>query len=343
MPDPRYRSGPVVFAGEGGVYSLQRVGGVLAVVAGISGPGYRSGPLIFTDETGTSILTVTAGVPVISNNVVSTGYRSGPAVFADETGVSILQRFGGALMVSNDGGTTWSQFGSTDIVWTRTPELWFSANNINGLANVGLNNNDPLATWKNLGSLGSGWDALQAVAGNKPLFKSTAVSGKMGNKPGVLFDGADDYMLSTVQTAQAQPSTFCVVVRQETNVTGVFNSGSAANRQQLFTVFGVALEYFLFASGSATTLKNLTLQTFHTLTAVFNGASSVGGLDGSLSGSINPGANTLDQIGLGAGPAYPAAPANCYLMQVAGFFGGSQPTHAQLVASVAAVYGATPQ
>lgn len=341
MPDPKYTSGPLVFADETGTSIVKRFGGILQIIESpVLSPGYAGGPAVFADETGVSVLKRFGGSLKLIERTAVVAYTAGPVVFADETGVSILKRFGGMLQVSNDGGVTWSQFISSDISWTRTPDLWFSGNDVNLLSNAGIADLDPIGTWKNKGALGAAWDMVQATAGNKPLFKLISAAGKMNNKPALRFDGIDDYIASAVNGIQAQPATWVIVGKSTGAGTQVWFSGSSSNRNQIYT--GV-LVINLYAGGVAPTGANIVANTYHTMSGLFTGVSSTGALDGSVSGAVNPGVAGFDQVAVGAGPPYPTAPAAIDVLQLAAFIGGSQPTHAQLVASVTAQYGATPQ
>lgn len=62
---------------------------------------------------------------------------------------------------------------------------WFNAQSIDASYNSTLVNNDPITTWKNLGS--SGLDAAQGTATAQPTYKTNVV----GGQPLVSFDGGD--------------------------------------------------------------------------------------------------------------------------------------------------------
>ena len=228
----------------------------------------------------------------------------------------------------------------TDITWTRTPDIWYSANDVNLLFNVGVADSDPMATWKNKGTTGATWDITQSTGGNKPLFKLHSDAVKMGGKPAIRFDGVDDYMTSAVGSIQAQPATWVIVGKGTGAGTQVWFSGSATNRNQIYTA---VLAINMYAGSVAGLIQNITANTYHCISGIFTGAASTGALDGTTLGAINPGTAGFDQVGIGAGPAYPSSPAAIDVLQLAVFLGGSQPSHAQMAASVAAYYSATPQ
>ena len=61
-------------------------------------------------------------------------------------------------------------------------KLWLKADSLS------LSNNDPVASWTD--SSGSGNDAAQSTAGNKPIFNTNIIN----SLPAVQFDGTDDFM-----------------------------------------------------------------------------------------------------------------------------------------------------
>lgn len=69
-----------------------------------------------------------------------------------------------------------------------SPVLWFDGSDINLTSNSGMNDGDPIGTWKNKGSGGATYDVTQAVAGSKPLYRVNKINGKSG----VVYDNVDD-------------------------------------------------------------------------------------------------------------------------------------------------------
>jgi hypothetical protein len=67
----------------------------------------------------------------------------------------------------------------------------FLAQSVDGSYNSTLANNDPIATWDNLGS--SGLDVTQGTAGSRPTYKTAVV----GGQPVVRLDGGDAMLAAT--------------------------------------------------------------------------------------------------------------------------------------------------
>jgi hypothetical protein len=84
-------------------------------------------------------------------------------------------------------------------------QLWLDASQI-----VGLNDGDPVTTWSDLS--GNGYDATQATASKKPLYKTNIKNGR----PCVLSDGVDDALYSSV--VSTHPFTIYAVVYAAANV-----------------------------------------------------------------------------------------------------------------------------
>src|SRR6266446_5458351 len=90
----------------------------------------------------------------------------------------------------------------SDLIPPGAAVLWYDAQDINLLGNVGINDADPIGTWKNKGSLGSAADLLQASAPNRPLFRKIAAVGKINNLSALEGDGAR-FMASSAFTVLA--------------------------------------------------------------------------------------------------------------------------------------------
>lgn len=228
---------------------------------------------------------------------------------------------------------------SAGIAWTRAPDIFYWADNINGLNNAGLSDTNPISTWKNLGALGSAWDAVQ-TGSFRPTFGAVATPGLMNNKPCVRFNGAQ-WIVSPIVSLQAQPATWIVVGRQGDSNTRVWLGGSAANRNQIFIVGNNNI--YLYAGGSGSALMTIVPGSFHSLGGWFSGASSIANKDGTSSGALAiTGTQAFEQIPIGAADNGTNATFGDILL-VAGWIGANQPTFAQNNASVSAYYGPTPQ
>lgn len=106
-----------------------------------------------------------------------------------------------------------------------------------------LNNNDPIATWAD--ASGNAFNATQATAGKKPLFKTNILNGY----PAVRFDGVDDYL--TVGTALGKPgnyTVFAVISKVDVSVLAIA-FGSIASSGATGTARGL-LEVGISGSGS---------------------------------------------------------------------------------------------
>lgn len=227
----------------------------------------------------------------------------------------------------------------SDVSWARTPEIWYSANDVNLLGNVGLNDGDAVATWKNKGGLGPAWDLIQSTGAAKPIWKAIASAGLMNNRPCVRGDGVNSYMLTAVNAIQAQPATWALVIKTPGVGTQVVFSGTATNRNQLYMSTLVVTQY---AGSGAATGQSITANKYQTHTAIFSGATSHASLDGAVSGTTSVGTAGFDQVGVFSGPPHPSSLMAGDMLQLACWL-TSPPTDAQNVASVTAHYGATPQ
>lgn len=176
-------------------------------------------------------------------------------------------------------------------------QLWVEADSGTGTTTDGT----AVGTWTD--QSGQGHHLTQATAGSQPVYKTNILNGK----PVVRFDGVDDFL--TVTFTQSQPIHAFVVTQFRTARTGnntiMDGGGDGWARIYWFSSTQVGLY------ATANQQPNLTvamLNTFHVLSALFNGASSELRADGGTAvvgdpGTTAPGGLTLGgRGGLGLEP-----------------------------------------
>ena len=188
--------------------------------------------------------------------------------------------------------------GRGGIVPPGSPRLWYLASNLNGANNAGVDDADPIGTWTNLGSDGTGSNAVQAVSGARPSYDE--VEATLGDKA-IDFDGSD-YMQTATIANLWQPSKICLVYRQDsgavsTNFIEGLNSG---NRQSISTSGGGSRDLQIYAGSSVVASgKLITFGAWHMVIVSFNGAASYVRLDGSQSANLSPGTHKLAGLTIG--------------------------------------------
>jgi hypothetical protein len=166
--------------------------------------------------------------------------------------------------------------------------VWYDASQI-----TGLSNNDSVATWSDLS--GNSRDLTQSTPGARPTYKTNQRNGL----PIVSFDGSDDFM--TASFTGGQQNTYFVVCRYTNLDAGnkmVFDSNNSSNRQTYFQSSGENLSR-IFA-GSLANVANSVSSNYEYLTLVFNTTSSFGRISGNQSGTLNPGAQSITNLTMGA-------------------------------------------
>lgn len=122
-------------------------------------------------------------------------------------------------------------------------------------------------------------------------------------RSGLYFDGSNDSLQSALFSPIAQPGTVYLIGSQLTWASNdkFFDSASSNRWVIAQTSGGASPSVSLYAgSASAPSITSLALQTFAIIRAVFNGAASSLGIN-RIAGTVgNPGANTLDSIGVGS-------------------------------------------
>jgi hypothetical protein len=161
---------------------------------------------------------------------------------------------------------------------TLSPLMWFKPESLSALSDGAA-----VTSWPD--SSGNGRNAVQATGANQPLYKTAIVNGQ----PVVRFDGSNDSLVGPTVT-QAQPVTIIAcgkfrgpragndpLFATDTNALNLFWSNT--NELSLFTGSAVAC---------ALTVPTITA-TFHTFSAIFNGASSELRADGGTASTGSPG------------------------------------------------------
>lgn len=155
---------------------------------------------------------------------------------------------------------------------------WLKADAITGKVN-----SDPISTWSD--SSGNGNNAIQATAGNQPLYKTSILNGK----PVLRFDGIDDWLTMTLSPVNPFSIlvVYCARLADSSGRRAIAGSanwllGPYANEHRLFQG--------AFASGTqasvsaGTFVVNVTLSTSTTATHYVNGTSR-----GTISSPTTPG------------------------------------------------------
>jgi len=183
-----------------------------------------------------------------------------------------------------------------------TASAWLDGQDINLSGNAGINDTDPIGTWKNKGSRGSALDVLQAVGANKPLFAKVASAGKINNLSAVRFNGTSTFMRSATISDAAQPNIFAIVamstvVNDATNRVVVDGAVNAKFHEIYKSTTGLISMYGGNALSSAV---NWQANKYSQLNATFNGASSILHADKTSIASGNAGTNVISGITVGS-------------------------------------------
>lgn len=158
---------------------------------------------------------------------------------------------------------------------------------------TGLNDTDPVASW--LDSSGNGETAVQGTGAAQPLY---IVDGQNG-LPIVRFDGIDDFLSISTTQLVTPPVTVALAVKDTGSAGRYFQSSTSA------LIALVSTNDAQLNAGSAFTYSTggLSGRTWHTHVLTFNGASSIGSLDGTQAAGgtgANVGGGTLRIASTGA-------------------------------------------
>jgi len=130
---------------------------------------------------------------------------------------------------------------------------------------------------------GNGRDLIQNTGTNQPAYDGSAI---------LTFDGVDNFMACATFTFN-QPEQVSMLVNQITwggNYKCLFDGNTDDRGQVLQWVSYTTPDVGLYSGGEAARNANLTLNTWHALTALFNGASSSLLIDATTPTTGNPGA-----------------------------------------------------
>jgi hypothetical protein len=141
-------------------------------------------------------------------------------------------------------------------------------------------------------SIVGGITATQATGANQPTYSATGFD---GSRPSINFDAAPKYLVNTTIAAMAQPITIAAVFRYATQsqfsiILGLDSTG-LGNRIVLFSFRPET--YFaptMYAGANVVTSAAYSNGQKYVQVASFNGSASTSSLNGSLSGTFNPGA-----------------------------------------------------
>jgi hypothetical protein len=220
------------------------------------------------------------------------------------------------------------------------PVLWFDAQDINLLGNVGVADNDPIGTWKNKGSFGASGDVVQGTAANRPLFKLVAAAGKLNNLSALRGDGSNDNLVSGVTAVMTQPNLVCAVVRRSSTTDSVWIDGRVnTNRIEVIYLNSSADQVAVNAGSSQVSNKVVTQNTYHQVCATLNGASTALRVNKATATIGNAGTQTADGITLFSN-ADPSAYMSGDIAEVL-VYSGSLPTVADVEAYFDAKYGSS--
>lgn len=179
-----------------------------------------------------------------------------------------------------------------------TLPLWYDAQNINLLNNVGINDGDPIGTWKNAGIVGVPGDLIQGTALNKPTFKKLGLIGKLNGLSTVNFAGANWIGVAAGLTIN-QPDLIAIVLKA-TMSNGFVAYQPSAGAQQLSQAAGPV--WHLFAGTDQDTTGSASLNVYHAVLTTWNGASTVFRTDDAANVVGNPGIANGTGFTLGANP-----------------------------------------
>lgn len=220
-----------------------------------------------------------------------------------------------------------------------SPSLWFSARNVDGNNNAGFVDGQSIATWVNLGALGSTWNLAQATAGSRPIFNAIGSAGKMNNQPAAAFNGSKLMATNTGLALQAQPLTWAIVASANGVGSETYFGGAGANAHALIATT-LALSVYAGA-GPNPSGQSIVANKIHTLTALGNGTSSITSVDGVSGATFNAGAVSVDNLILGANGASANFVTGLIYEVIA--YTATTTSPASIAAWVASIYGATPQ
>lgn len=159
----------------------------------------------------------------------------------------------------------------------------------------GASNDDTIGTARDLSGYGN--DLVQSTAGHKPLYKS----GVQNGKPGIYFDGTDDY-LQCLTLSMTQPCTYFVVFdTDDAGVDGIFDGTAIGDRNYFYG--DPSGHLYITAPTAVGGVYSHPTSTVVIAKCVFNTTSSLLTINNSAAGSGDVGANNLSS-GINIGVNY---------------------------------------
>jgi hypothetical protein len=165
---------------------------------------------------------------------------------------------------------------------------WYDASNAASITASAGN----VSQWNTLGGSAAGAHLVQATSTNQPKTGTRTINAKNV----IDCDGSNDWMAVTFTTI-AQPYTVLMVVVSDSASAGTFHdSNDAASRGQDFISSSQLALYAGSVVNSGHAMGTVAFQ----FVSVFNGASSVAYKNGTAGSTVNPGAQTLHGLTIGA-------------------------------------------
>lgn len=199
--------------------------------------------------------------------------------------------------------------------------LWLNASLITGLVD-----GDPVTTWADLS--GQGNHATQGTGAAKPLYKVGIANGR----PGVLFDGVDDFMSLTAGAAEtlmgAARTVFAVVkwVATLNDMRIVSASNAGGNGRFALRVGGSTLWQAVYTTGAAGANLNLSgvnnpsTSVAQIMDSVQSGASFTASVNGLLGATaVDAGVEAAGVAALGANGPGTGSFGNLYILEVVAY------------------------
>jgi hypothetical protein len=152
---------------------------------------------------------------------------------------------------------------------------------------------DPVGNW--ICQVTAADNITQGTAADKPIYRASVAT--FNNQPALQFDGTD-WLRGAWSATLSQPNTYFVVCKFDSGgaTTFMYDGDDASNRHALYVVSGV---WRLFAGADFITGVSVNANV-NIYMAIYNGASSQLAINGTESGTGNPGTQTPDGFTVGA-------------------------------------------
>lgn len=157
-----------------------------------------------------------------------------------------------------------------------------------------LNDGDPVSPWTDLSP---NLKNLTASGTERPTYKTAIQNGL----PIVRFNGTSNIM-NNVLFSLSQPTTVLMVVKQTSKTTsGRFIDGGNGSANRQIVDFGITTGFFSIYAGVSPAADSTDHSgAFHVVTAIFNGTSSFGYIDGAvIHNGVNAGTQGMNPIKVG--------------------------------------------